>query len=121
MCVQEPLDDSSLLETLDLSRDSRLHVISGGTKVVQHTPPDKAGLRPGDNGCVGYVLRTGFNTSQVRSETFTTYYTVLLIYSDMYNIIVCWEGEGGGAGAYNRLLVYRLIHVKLIPPLTILV
>ena len=64
--MKEPLDPATPKEILDLSRDSRLHVISGGTRIVQHNPPEKAtpGLRAPDNGCIGYVLRTSFNTSQ---------------------------------------------------------
>ena len=64
--MKEPLDQSTPDEILDLTRDSRLHMISGGTRIVQHTPPDKhtSQLRAPDNGCIGFVLRTGFNTGQ---------------------------------------------------------
>eukprot|EP00794_Sanderia_malayensis_P015929 gene15929-17530_t len=66
--LKEPVEYCRGDEFFDLDSKGKLHVLFNGTKVVNHTPVQKvaSGLKAPDNGCVAYVLRTGFNTSQGR-------------------------------------------------------
>ncbi|XP_053601679.1 endoplasmic reticulum transmembrane helix translocase [Plodia interpunctella] len=66
--MKESLEnEKNLTQNLYPEADGKLHMLFGGTKIVQHTSPIKAassGLKAPDNGCIGYVIRNGFNTSQ---------------------------------------------------------
>ncbi|KAJ3338398.1 hypothetical protein HDU93_009563 [Gonapodya sp. JEL0774] len=131
--LKESVAQSDPQEVLDISSVHKNNVLFGGTKVLQATPPTvRLDIVPPDHGSVGYVLRTGFGTSQGKlvrtilysSERVTAnnieafvFIIFLLIFAILASAYVWVEGTKNELRKKSKILLdCVLIITSVVPP-----
>jgi cation-transporting ATPase 13A1 len=120
---------------LDLKKRDKRHIIFGGTRVLQAWPPNPSPKfipPPPDRGCIGVVLRTGFETSQgklLRTILYATervtannleallFIGFLLIFAVTASAYVMYKGLlDPDRSRYKLFLNCTLIITSVVPP-----
>lgn len=131
-----PLDQVNKEMPLSLKDTHKNHILFGGTRVLTHTPGAICGATPStkspDGGCICYVLRTGFGSSQgklMRTILFSTesvsansseaalfilFLLVFAIAASGYVLYYKYTEEPGAR--YKLLLRCVLIVTSVVPP-----
>eukprot|EP00276_Gloeochaete_wittrockiana_P023948 CAMPEP_0184365734 /NCGR_PEP_ID=MMETSP1089-20130417/150349_1 /TAXON_ID=38269 ORGANISM="Gloeochaete wittrockiana, Strain SAG46.84" /NCGR_SAMPLE_ID=MMETSP1089 /ASSEMBLY_ACC=CAM_ASM_000445 /LENGTH=1238 /DNA_ID=CAMNT_0026707081 /DNA_START=169 /DNA_END=3882 /DNA_ORIENTATION=- len=129
---KESISRRSSNDVFSLKND-KVHIVFGGTRILQHVPDKDSDLpKPPDQGCLGYVLRTGFNTAQgklMRTILFSTepvtansleslvFILFLLIFALVAAGYVLMKGlEDVTRSRYKLLLNCTLIITSVVPP-----
>ena len=123
-------DDGDLVS----SPTARIHVLFGGTRIVQATPAEcGAALRTPDKGVLAYVLKTGFATSQgalvrtvaaasapiaVDSRDIIVYIGLLLIFAVSAAVYI-WKAGIAAGRAPERLVMHSSLNPNTNPILAL--
>eukprot|EP01132_Coremiostelium_polycephalum_P002271 gene2271-2796_t len=120
-------------QSLDLKKD-KIHIIFGGTDIVQHNPSEKLSKisKAPDRGCIAYAIKTGFDTNQGRlmrtiwfsSERVTAnnreslfFILFLLMFAIAASIYVFLRGfEQEERNKYKLLLNCIMVITSVVPP-----
>lgn len=86
---QEALENLEGHHILDIENDGKLHVLYGGTKVVQHTPPSKTGpgMKSKHSTIILYMYKVKFNQNKLLHDDFTQYSNFINMFNYIFIMI----------------------------------